>query len=133
MSFMRSSLQPWVRRLAVAHAGTRTMLGASLLFAPAATAHPWLGSGVQQAGGRVALQAFAVRDLALGLGMLRGLARGEPVRHWFRLGLTFELVDTGATIVQRRHLPDTRVPDGWALLGVAGLVGGGLVATLLDE
>ena len=109
------------------------MLGASLLFAPAVSAHPWLGAGVKQGGGQVALQAFAVRDLALGVGMLRGLVRNEPVRHWFRLGVAFELVDAGATIVQRRHLPSTRVPDAWALLGVAGLVGGAVVAACLDE
>ena len=81
----------------------------------------------------MALQAFAVRDAALGYGIMRGLARAEPVRHWFRVGLCFELVDSGATLYNRRSLPAGRAPDAWALLGAAGLVGGAVVAVLLDE
>lgn len=128
-----SSLQTWVRRLAVAHAGTRMLLGGVLLAAPSLSARPWLGEGITRGGGRVALEAFAVRDLALGIGMLRGLARDEPVRHWFRLGIAFELVDAGATLRHRRDLPDGPVPDAWALLGVGGLIGGAVVAALLEE
>lgn len=79
------------------------------------------------------MRAFAVRDLALGLGMLRGLARREPVRHWFRLGIAFELVDAGATVLYRRELPDGPVPDAMAALGAFGLVGGAIVGALLDE
>lgn len=132
-SSVRSSVQPWVRRLAWAHACTRACLGLILLLAPRRTAETWLGPGVSRAGGKVALQAFAVRDAALGYGIMRGLARAEPVRHWFRVGLCFEVVDAGATLLRRRELPDTRTPDAWALLGAAGLVGGAVVAVLLEE
>lgn len=126
-------MQPRIRRLAVTHAGARTVLGAALLLVPSLTARPWLGDGVTRGGGRVALQAFAVRDLVLGAGMLRALARNEPVRHWFRLGLAFEVVDAGATLRFRGDLPDGRVPDAWAVLGFAGLAGGAVVPALLDE
>lgn len=127
------SLQTWGRRLAIAHAGTRTLIGGVLLAAPSLSARPWLGEGVERGGGRVALQAFAVRDLGLGIGILRGLARNEPVRHWFCLGIAFELVDAGGTLRHRRDLPDGGVPDAWALLGLSGLVGGVIVALLLEE
>ena len=125
--------QPLVRSLAFAHAGTRTAIGLSLLLVPSRTARPWLGHGVEAGGGRVALHAFAVRDAAIGLAILRGLLRREPVRHWFRLGLGLELVDSGATVRYRRQLPEGREPDAWALLGAAGLVGGAVIALLLEE
>ena len=129
----RDRVQPWVRRLAWAHAATRAAIGAALFVIPSKTARPWLGAGVGRGGGRVALQAFAVRDAALGLGMLHSLATHQPVRKWFRLGLAFELVDSGATLLNRRELPEGSVPDAWALLGIGGLVGGAVVAVLLDE
>ena len=129
----RDQLQPWVRALAVAHAATRCALGVGLLVAPPRVVRSWLGDGIEEGGGRVALRAFAVRDAALGIGMLRALRRGEPVRHWFQLGLAFELVDTGATLLHRSELPEGRGPDAWALLGVAGEVGGLAVALLLDD
>ena len=129
----RRAVQPWVRRLAYAHATTRVVLGSALLLAPSRSARPWLGPGVERGGGRVALQAFAIRDAALGIGMLRALARGEPVRRWFRMGLAFELVDSGATWVHRKDLPEGPVPDLWALLGGIGLAGGAVVAALLEE
>lgn len=130
---LRRALQPWLRRLAWSHATTRALIGTALLVAPSKTARPWLGSGVDRGGGQVALQAFAIRDAALGVGILHSLAKGQPVRHWFRLGLSLELVDSGATFLHRRELPDSPVPDAWALLGLAGLVGGAAVAFLLDE
>lgn len=126
-------LQPWVRRLAFAHAATRLTLGLGLLLAPKRVASTWLGPGVVDGGGRVALAAFAVRDAAIGAGILRGLVRREPVRQWFRLGLAFEVVDGGATVLRRRELPPGRVPDAWAALGLAGFAGGAIVAALLDE
>jgi hypothetical protein len=119
--------------LAFAHAATRASLGGAMLFAPRLSARPWLGEAVERGGGRVAMQAFAVRDLALGLGMLRALSRGEPVRHWFRLGVAFELVDAGATVLNRRELPDGPIPDAIAVLGAFGLGGGPVVGALLDE
>lgn len=129
----RPTLQVWVRRLAFAHAATRTALGGALLFAPRLSARPWLGDGIASGGGRVAMQAFAVRDLALGLGMLKGLARDEHVRHWFRLGIAFELVDAGATVLHRKELPEGHVPDAMAVLGAFGFAGGALIGALLDE
>jgi hypothetical protein len=96
-------------------------------------ARPWLGPGIDAGGGRVALKAFAVREAALGVGMLHSLAKRHPVRRWFRLGLAFEIVDSGSTLLHRRELPAGRDPDKWALLAASGLIGGGTVALLLDE
>jgi hypothetical protein len=84
-------------------------------------------------GGRVALQAFAVRDAAMGIGILYSLATGRPVRMWFRLGLAFEIVDSAATVWNRRDLPEGPVPDAFALLGLGGRGIIDVVAVLLDD
>lgn len=81
----------------------------------------------------MALQAFAIREAALGIGMLQTLAKRQPVRRWFGLGLSFEIVDAGATLMHRGELPEGHVPDALALFALSGLVGGAAVALLLDE
>jgi hypothetical protein len=119
--------------MAWAHAATRVAVGTSLLAAPSRAGRPWLGPAADSGGGRVALQAFAVREAAIGIGLLRLLATGGPVRLWFRLALAFEVVDAAATAAQRRELPDTGFPDAVALFALSGVVGGSAVALLLDE
>ena len=128
----RERLQPTLRRMAVAHAVTRTAVGLGLLVSPAA-ARRWLGDSVDQGAGRVAVQAFGVRDALVGLGQLYSLRKGYPVRHWFQLALAFELTDALATMRQRRHLPDGPVPDAVALFALSGIIGGGAVGFGLDE
>ena len=118
--------------MAFAHAATRTAIGLGMLVSPAA-ARRWFGTGTDEGGGRVALQAFAVRDAMVGLGMLHSLRKGYPVRDWFRLALAFELTDGLATMQQRRHLPDTPFPDAVALFALSGIIGGAAVGFGLDE
>ncbi|MFL6205202.1 MAG: hypothetical protein ACJ739_07595 [Acidimicrobiales bacterium] len=125
-------LQPTLRRMAFAHAATRTVVGIGLLVSPTA-ARAWVGPSADEGGGRVALQAFAIRDALIGLGQLQSLRKGYRVRHWFQLALAFELTDALATIRQRRHLPDGPLPDAVALFALSGIIGGAAVGFGLDE
>jgi len=118
--------------MAYAHAAARTAVGVGLLVSPTA-ARAWLGDSADEGGGRVSLQAFAIRDALVGLGQIYSLRRGHPVRHWFQLALAFELTDALATISQRRHLPDGPFPDAVALFALSGIVGGAAVGFGLDE
>jgi hypothetical protein len=118
--------------MAAAHAATRAAVGITLLVAPS-LGRSWFGSAADAGGGRVAMQAFAVRDAAIGAGILHGLRRGHPVKPWFRLGLALETTDALATLVQRPHLPDTRFPDAIALFALSGIIGGAAVGFLLEE
>jgi hypothetical protein len=129
---LRERFQPNLRRMAVAHAVTRTAIGAAMFIAPNAS-EAWFGGGTRSGGGRVALRAFAIRDAVIGLGILHQLHHRQPVRHWFQLGLALELTDTLATLHERQELPDTRFPDAVALFGLSGIVGGALVGFGLDE
>jgi hypothetical protein len=125
-------MQRLLRRVAWGHALTRVLIGVGLLVRPA-LGRRWFGSAVDGGGGRVALQAFAVREAAVGAGQLRSLSTGRPVRLWFRLGVAFEVVDAVATMRQRRSLPDGPVPDAVALFAASGVIGGAAVGWLLRE
>ena len=129
---VRARLQPLLRGAAVAHAGTRALIGASLLAAPARW-RPWFGDVVDEGGGRVALQALGIREVVIGTGILHGLGRRTPVRPWFALGVLLELVDTGSTMRHRDQLPSGKGADALALFGASGAVGGALLALLLDD
>ena len=118
--------------MAFAHAATRTAVGIGLLASPTA-ARAWLGPDADEGAGRVAVQAFGVRDALVGLGQLYSLRKGYRVRHWFQLALAFELTDALATLRQRRHLPDTPFPDAVALFALSGIIGGAAVGFGLDE
>ncbi len=129
---LRQRAQPTLRRIAWGHALTRALVGTTLLVRPR-TGTTWLGPAVADGGGRVALDAFAVREAALGVGVLRSLALGHPVRLWFRLGVAFEVVDAVATLRQRRHLPASRLPGAVALFAGSGAIGGIALGLLLEE
>ena len=118
--------------MAVAHALTRTAIGMGLLVSPA-SGRPWFGDTVDEGPGRVAVQAFGIRDALVGVGQLYSLKKGYRVRHWFQLALAFELTDALATLQQRHHLPDTRYPDAVALFALSGIIGGAAVGFGLDE
>jgi hypothetical protein len=118
--------------MAIAHAATRTVIGAATFVAPA-SAEVWFGPGTRSGGGRVALRAFAIRDAVIGLGQLHQLYHRQPVRHWFQLALALEATDALETMHQRAELPATRIPDGVALFAASGIVGGALVGFGLDE
>ncbi|MFF2555495.1 hypothetical protein ACFVUS_31125 [Nocardia sp. NPDC058058] len=77
--------------------------------------------------------AFAVRDAVLGVGTLWALATGKPVRHWFVVGTAIEVVELTAIVRNHSELPQTLTNKGWSTVTVAGLLGGALVAALLDE
>jgi hypothetical protein len=118
--------------MAVAHAGTRALIGLTLLVAPGRW-RGWFGDVVDDGGGRVALQALGIREVVIGTGILHSLARRRPVRAWFGLGVLLEVVDSGSTLSNRRALPGGPGPDGLAAFGVSGAIGGALLAALLED
>ncbi|MFE3195154.1 hypothetical protein ACFXHA_39550 [Nocardia sp. NPDC059240] len=77
--------------------------------------------------------AFAVRDAVLGIGTLWALSSGKPIRHWFVIGTAIEAVELAAITRNRTELPPTLTNKAWTIATAAGLLGGALVAALLDE
>ena len=126
------TFQRLLRALAFAHSSTRMTLGVALAVSPGAVGRSWLGGGVGSGGGRVALEAMAVRDFLIGLATFHSLRKGLPVRRWFAFGVLVEAAELIATVGRADELDGTD-PELWNALGVLGVVGGAVLALGLDD
>lgn len=120
-----------VRATAWSHAATRIAIGIGILARPSIS-DTWVGP-TETGSATVLRPAFAVRDAVIGVGTLWALATGRRVRHWFVIGTAIEVVELIAIARNRSELPSTLTSKGWSMTTAAGLLGGALVATLLDE
>ena len=120
-----------VQASAFAHAGTRVVLGAAFLVAADRVGRPWLGSAVDAPGGRAALQAFAIRDVIIGLGTMSALRHNARPRTWFRLGLLAEAIDVPAALLAARRGSGAARPEVMTIVGFFGLAGGAFLSLAL--
>jgi hypothetical protein len=93
------------RNLARQVALGRAVLGAALVALPARACGGWVGPDAATAGGRVLTEGLGARDLALGLGTLRALSKGESLRTWFLASALADAVDCIATVRARGSIP----------------------------
>ncbi len=114
-----------VRQIARLVAWGRVGIGVTALVAPSALAAPWVGRGARTPAARLLARTMAGRDLALGAGAVRALARSDDeARAWVALGGTADVVDTVATLLAFDELPRLR---RW---GVLALTAGAAVVSL---
>lgn len=115
------------RSLAIGRIG----IGALLVLAPGKVLAPWIGPRhAASPGPQVVGTALGIRDLGLGAGTLVALARGDSVKTWMRASVAADLVDLGATLRAREHLPALGVAGVSAMAVSAAALGGWLQATL---
>ena len=112
-----------VRSLAVG----RVAIGAALVLVPSLAARGWAGDEASRPATKVFLRALGIRDLALGIGTLRALERGEDPVPWARYGAAADGVDAAATVVGYRSLAP-RGRFAVLLLAAAAAAGGALAA-----
>jgi hypothetical protein len=117
-----------VRALGTGLAASRIVFGLTFVAAPQRFGRLWLAGDAERPGGRAVCRGFGARDIGLGAGALRALARGEDARPWFAAQAVGEWTDVAATLAVRRRLPDRQVAFAVGMAGVAGLVA--LAATL---
>lgn len=121
------------RRLAYTVAWGRIGLGVAAIVAPNRVARPWIGASADSTGARLLARAMAGRDLALGLGALRGLAQSDQAgRPWVALGGMADSVDALATMVAFGALP-RRSRWGIAALTVGAAAVSVRAASALDS
>ena len=84
----------------------RMAVGVAGLVAPKAVGRAWIGSEGKSPLVAVVTRAFAVRDLALGLGAYLAVQNDAPVRGWIEAGLLSDAVDVFSTL--RGPIPVTR-------------------------
>jgi hypothetical protein len=114
-----------VRTVAIANAGARVAIGLAFLAAPKAFGGRWFGDEATRPIATLVTRMVAARDLVLGVGMLRALARGEPVRPWFALAVGVDAVDGLAALAAREHLPK------WTVIASVLSAGSGVVSDAL--
>jgi hypothetical protein len=120
------------KTLAAVLALNRTAFGLSYLMRPQQARTSWIGRVAKKPGAQVMIRSQGVRDVALGAGALRALARGDAreLRAWVAGHTVCDLVDLVATWSARDRLPRRRARVAIAVAGASTLVGGAAVAGL---
>jgi Domain of unknown function (DUF4267) len=95
------------RTLAVALAVNRTAFGMNYLLRPEQARTSWVGRAAGKPGAQVMIRSQGVRDVTLGLGALRTVARGDPreLRAWMTGHAACDLTDLVVTWAARDRLP----------------------------
>lgn len=101
----------------------RLGVGVALVAAPGRAGRVWVGPGADGPGSLVFARALGARDVALGLRILDGVRKGEPVRHWVAAGFAADAADVAATLIAGRHLTPQRRIAMPVVAGAVGLLG----------
>ena len=118
-----------LQRLTVAYGVLRIAYAAGLLAAPARTARPWLGEGVDTAAGQVALRGLGGRDLALAAGSVAAVLRGRSARAWLAACAVGDAVDLVSTLTaDDSQLPDNAKVGTVLAAGAFGVAGAALAS-----
>lgn len=120
------------KALAGALAVSRAAFGLNYLVRPEEANRSWIGPVAKVPATQVIIRSQAARDLALGGGALRALARGDEreLRAWMTGQTVADLTDTVATWIARRKLPRRQGRLAMTVAGVSTLVGAAAAAGL---
>jgi hypothetical protein len=118
--------------LAGALAVNRAAFGLTYLARPGQARSSWIGRAARKPAAQVMIRSQGVRDVALGAGALRALARGETreLRAWVAAHAACDLADLVATWIARDDLPAGRARMAMGVAGASTLVGAAAVAGL---
>jgi hypothetical protein len=114
------------KALAAALALNRAAFGVNYLLRPEQARKSWIGRAANKPGAQVIIRSQGVRDVALGIGALRALARGDALelRVWVAGHAVCDLTDLVATWNARSDLPRRRARLAMAIAGASTVVGG---------
>jgi hypothetical protein len=101
----------------------RIVIGAALVVAPGAAGRRWIGDAATDPRVKVAVRGLGARDLALGLGALRALERGEPARGWVQLAAIGDTTDAVSGVLGARRLGLLRSVATVVTAGAAAALG----------
>ena len=120
------------RVLAATLAVNRVGFGLSYLLRPQQARTSWIGRAAKKPGAQVIIRSQGIRDVALGAGALRALARSEvpELRAWVAGHTVCDFVDLIATWSVRDDLPARRARLAMTIAGASTLVGGAAAAGL---
>src|SRR5919202_2826053 len=118
--------------LAGALALNRTAFGLGYLVRPEQARASWIGRAAKKPGTQVMIRSQGIRDVALGAGALRALARGDgrELRAWVTAHAACDLADLVATWIAREKLPKDRARMAMVVAAASTAVGGAAAAGL---
>ena len=98
----------------------RLIFGVAFIARPKLMDRAWIGKQAGLPGTQVLARAVGARDLALGLGGLRAVARNDgSARPWLAAAAICDAVDFGATLAAGRGIPRQGRTGVLAIAGVA--------------
>jgi hypothetical protein len=113
----------------------RAAFGLNYLVRPKEAQKSWIGPVAKVPGTQVIVRSQGARDVALGGGALRALARGDDreLRAWVTGQTMSDLADVAATWVARRKLPKKQARLALTVAGASTLIGGAAAIGLRPE
>jgi hypothetical protein len=122
-----------VRTAATALALNRMTFGARFVLQPEEAGRSWIGkAAASRPSTKVFAQALGARDLALGIGALVALRRGddESARAWMAGHTLADGTDLAATLAARDALPTGPFLFAMAMAGASTAIGAWSLASL---
>jgi hypothetical protein len=87
----------------------RAAFGAAFVAAAEPMGSRWIGKPARDERVGILLRAVGARDIAIGIGTARALARGEDATGWLVASAGCDAIDLAATLAARDELPDATV------------------------
>jgi hypothetical protein len=101
----------------------RFVFGVAFIAQPELMERGWIGKQARLPGAQVLARAVGARDLAVGLGGLQAVARGDgSARPWLGAAAVCDAVDFGATYAAGRGIPRQARAGVLAIAGVFGVL-----------
>lgn len=107
------------RAVITAVAATRCAAGTAFLVAPRLAGVVFAGSSASSPAATVLARALGVRDLLIGVGTLRAVARGDDPGDWLAYGAVSDTVDALALTAAAPKLGRTRLAIAAVAAGAA--------------
>jgi len=110
----------------------RAVFGVNYLLRPEEANNTWIGRAAKKPGTQVITRSQGARDLALGIGTLRALVRGDAreLRAWVSGQAFSDLADLLATWSARKRIPDRQARLAMIVAGASTVIGGAAAAGL---
>jgi hypothetical protein len=113
------------RTMAAALALNRAAFGTNYLLRPQEARTSWIGRAARKPATQVMIRSQGIRDVALGAGALRALARRDDreLRAWVAGHAVCDLADLIVTWAARGHLPGRQAKLAMSIAAASTLVG----------
>lgn len=109
----------------------RFLVGVVFIGRPEVMEPAWIGRQARLPGAQLLTRAVGSRDVALGLGGLQAVARGDgSAPAWFAAASMCDAVDFGATLATRRGIPRQARTSVLVIAAVSAVLSAGAAAGL---